>query len=81
MEEFKNVLFGEDKIFIIPTIDKPVKFVCSDRYNIEETEDGLEITEKISLQEVIRRVEAAGNDPNEVMVNLIRDGKWSGMIV
>ena len=50
-----------DKIYIIPTADKPIKVVFHDRYNIEETENGFIISETISLKEAMNRVKAGGN--------------------
>ena len=57
-------VFSEDKVFLIPTFNenKPIK-MCFDDYKIEETEDGLSATKKISIVEAIRKVKAAGNDP------------------
>ena len=75
-------VFSEDKVFLIPTFNenKPIK-MCFDDYKIEETEDGLSATKKISIEEAIRKVKAAGNDPYEFIKSLTRDRKWSGMIV
>ena len=39
-----------NRIFVIPNVEKPIKIVFQDRYNIEETTNGLIITERISLQ-------------------------------
>ena len=57
------------------------KMCIRDRYNIEETTNGLIITERISLQKAIKQVKAAGNDPNEFIDMLIRNGKWEGTLV
>ena len=75
-------VFSEDKVFIIPTFNenKQIK-VYFDDYKIKETEEGLCATKKISIEEVIRKVEAAGNNPCEFIDTLIKDGKWEGVIV
>lgn len=70
-----------DKIYIIPTVDKPVKFVYQGKYNIEEDENGFVVNKTISIEEAIRKVEAAGNDPNRFIDILIKDGRWEGMII
>ena len=70
-----------NRIFVIPNVEKPIKIVFQDRYNIEETTNGLIITERISLQKAIKQVKAAGNDPNEFIDMLIRNGKWEGTLV
>ena len=70
-----------NRIFVIPNVEKPIKIVYQDRYNIEETTNGLIITERISLQKAIKQVKAAGNDPNEFIDMLIRNGKWEGTLV
>ena len=70
-----------NRIFVIPYVEKPIKIVFQDRYNIEETTNGLIITERISLQKAIKQVKAAGNDPNEFIDMLIRNGKWEGTLV
>ena len=71
----------KNKIYIIPTVDKPIKVVFHDRYNIEEAENGFIISETVSLRDAINRVKAAGNDPNTFINALIKNGKWDGMIV
>ena len=64
MKEFGNdiiidknftCVFSEDKVFLIPTFNenKPIK-VYFDNYKIEETEEGLCVTEKMSIEEAIR---------------------------
>ena len=50
-----------DKIYIIPTADKPIKVVFHDRCNIEETENGFIIDKTISFKEAVNRVKAGGN--------------------
>ena len=70
-----------NRIFVIQNVEKPIKIVFQDRYNIEETTNGLIITERISLQKEIKQVKAAGNDPNEFIDMLIRNGKWEGTLV
>ena len=90
MKEFGNdmiidknftCVFSEDKVFLIPTFneDKPIK-VYFDDYKIEETEEGLCVTKKISIEEAIRKVKAAGNDPGEFIDTLLKDGKWIGEV-
>lgn len=73
--------FSEDKVFLIPTFneDKPVK-VYFDDYKIEETEEGLCVTKKISIEEAIRKVKAAGNDSDEFIDTLLKDGEWTGKV-
>lgn len=44
-----------NRIFVIPNVEKPIKIVFQDRYNIEETTNGLIITERISLQKAIKQ--------------------------
>lgn len=70
-----------NKIYIIPTVDKPVKIVFPDKNNIEEDDSSFVINETIFIEEAIRRVEAAGNDPNRFIDILIKDGRWEGMII
>ncbi len=89
MKEFGNVIidenftcvFSEGKVFLIPTFneDKPIKLYFDD-YKIEETEEGLRVTKKISIEEAIRKVKAAGNDPGEFIDILLKDGKWIGEV-
>jgi hypothetical protein len=91
MKEFGNdiiidknftCVFSEDKVFLIPTFneDKPIKVYFENEYNIEETEDGLCVTKKISIEEAIRKVKAAGNNPDEFIDVLLKDGKWTGKV-
>ena len=70
-----------DKIYIIPTEYKPVKFVFPDKYDIEEADNSFIIDETISIEEAIRRVKAAGNDSERFINTLIKDGRWEGMII
>ena len=91
MKEFGNdiiidknftCVFSEDEVFLIPTFNenKPIK-VYFDNYKIEETEEGLCVTEKMSIEEAIRRVKAANNDSDEFINTLLKDGKWKGTII
>ena len=91
MKEFGNdiiidknftCVFSEDKVFLIPTFNenKPIK-VHFDDYKIEEIEGELCVTKKISIEEAIREVKAAGNNPCEFIDTLIKDGRWEGMII
>ena len=91
MKEFGNdiiidknftCVFSEDKVFIIPNPNetKPIK-VYFDDCKIEETEEGLCVTEKMSIEEAIRRVKAANNDSDEFINTLLKDGKWKGRII
>lgn len=84
MKEFGNdmiidknftCVFSEDKVFLIPTFneDKPIK-VYFDDYKIEETEEELCVTKKISIEEAIKKVKAAGNNPGEFIDILLKDG-------
>ena len=70
-----------NKIYIIPTAYKPVKFVFPDEYDIEEADNGFIVNETISIEEAIRRVKAVGNDSEEFINTLINDRRWEGMIV
>lgn len=70
-----------NKIYIIPTVDKPVKIVFPDKNNIEEDDNSFVINETISIEEAIRRVKAAGNDSEEFIHTLINDKMWKGMII
>lgn len=70
-----------DKIYIIPTVDKPVKIVFPDKYNIEKDDNSFVINKTISIKEAIRRVKAAGNDSEEFIHTLINDKMWKGMII
>lgn len=90
MKEFGNdiiidknltCVFSEDKVFLIPTFNenKPIK-VYFDDYKIKETEDGVSVTKKISIEEAIRKVKAAGNEPNEFIDTLLKDGEWTGKV-
>lgn len=38
------------------------------------------MTKKISIEEAIRKVKAAGNDPGEFIDTLLEDGKWIGEV-
>ena len=91
MKEFGNdiiigknftCVFGEDEVFLIPTFNenKPIK-IYFDNYKIEETEEGLCWTKRINIEEAIREVKAAGNDPDEFIDTLLKDGRWEGMII
>ena len=90
MKEFGNdimidknftCVFSEDKVFLISTFDesKPIK-VYFDDYKIEETEEGICVTKKISIEEAIRKVKAAENNPDEFIDVLLKDGKWTGKV-
>lgn len=89
MKEFGNVIidehftcvFSEDKVFLIQTFNenKPIK-VYFDDYKIEETKEGLCVTKKISIEEAIKKVKAADNDPDEFISTLLKDGKWIGKV-
>jgi len=90
MKEFGNdmiidkkftCIFREGKVFLIPTFNegKPIK-VYFDDYKIEETEEGLCMTKKISIEEAIKKVKAAGNNSDEFIDVLLKDGKWIGKV-
>ena len=66
----------EDKIFIIPVEDnKSVKIVCENNKEFEiDDKNKLIIKEKISIEELIRRVKAVNEDPNIVLDKLFTDG-------
>ena len=55
--------------------------IFPDKYTIKETENGFVATETISVEDAINRVKAAGNDPDEFIDTLLKDGKWKGTIV
>ena len=84
MKEFGNVIidknftyvFSEDKVFLIPNFNenKPIKLYFENKYNLEETEEGFCVTKKISIEEAIRKVKAADNDPDEFISTLLKDG-------
>ena len=50
-------VFDEDKVFLIPTFNenKPIKVCFENKYNIEETEEGLCVTKKISIEEALKK--------------------------
>ena len=90
MKEFGNDIiidknftcfFSEDKVFLIPTFNenKPIMVYFED-YKIEETEEGLCVTKRISIEEAIRKVKAVGNDPYEFIDTLLKNGKWAGKV-
>lgn len=66
----------EDKIIIIPVENnKPVKIVSENSKEFEiDDKNNLIIKEKISIEELIRRVKAANEDPNIVLEKLFTDG-------
>lgn len=74
-------VFDWDKVFLIPTFNenKSIK-VCFNEYDFEETEEGLCATKKISIEEAIKKVKAAGNNPGEFIDILLKDGKWTGKV-
>lgn len=76
-----KIINDDDKVYIIPTLDKPVIVVFPDRYDIEEAEKSFIINKTISLEEAINKVKAAGYDLNGFIDTLIKDGRWEGMIV
>ena len=84
MDKNFSYIFDEDKVFLIPTFNenKPIKVCFENKYNIEETEteEGLCATKKISIEEAIKKVKAADNDPDEFIDTLLKDGKWTGKV-
>ena len=82
MDKNFTCVFNEDKVFLIPTFNenKPIKLYFENKYNLEETEEGFCVTKKISIEEAIRKVKAAGNDPGEFIDTLLEDGKWIGEV-
>lgn len=60
--------------------NKPIKVCFENKYNIEETEEGLCVTKKISIEEAIKKVKAADNSPGEFIDVLLKDGKWTGKV-
>lgn len=91
MKEFGNdivmdnnftYVFSEDKVLLIPTFNenKLIKVYFENKYNIEETEEGLCVTKKISIEEAIRKVKAADNDSDEFIDTLLKDGEWTGKV-
>lgn len=83
MDKNFTCVFNEDKVFLIPTFNenKPIKVCFENKYNIEETEEGLCVTKKISIEEAIKKVKATDNDPDEFIDTLLKDGRWEGMII
>ena len=83
MDKNFTCVFSEDKVFLIPTFDenKPIKVYFENEYNIEETEEELCVTKKISIEEVIKRVKAVNNDPDEFIDTLLKNGRWEWMII
>lgn len=83
MDKNFTCVFSEDKVFLIPTFDenKPIKVYFENEYNIEETEEELCVTKKISIEEVIKRVKAVNNDPDEFIDTLLKNRRWEGMII
>lgn len=75
-------VFSEDKVFLTPTFNenKPIKVYFENEYNIEETEEGFCVIKKISIEEAIRKVKATGNNPDEFIDTLLKDGKWIGKV-
>lgn len=82
MDKNSIYVFDEDKVFLIPTFNenKPIKVCFENKYNIEETEEGLCVTKKISIEEAIKKVKAADNNPGEFIDVLLKDGKWTGKV-
>lgn len=82
MDKNFTCVFSEDKVFLIPTFNwnKPIKVYFENKYNIEETEEGLYVTKKISIEEAIKRVKAVDNDPYEFIDTLLKDGRWTGKV-
>lgn len=81
MDKNFTCIFNEDKVFLIPTFNenKPIKVYFENEYNIEETEEVC-VTKKISIEEAIRKVKAAGNDPDEFIDTLLKDEEWIGEV-
>ena len=82
MDKNFTYVFDEDKVFLIPTFNdnKPIKVYFENEYNIEETEEGLCLTKKISIEEAIRQVKAADGNPDEFIDVLLKDGEWTGKV-
>ena len=68
------VILNNNKVFILPKDDKPIRFK-SDNYKVQE--DGtLVISKQMPLKQAMDRIERAGVDnPYEVLDRLVRDGK------
>lgn len=83
MDKNFTCVFDEDKVFLIATFNKnkPIKVYFENEYNIEETEEGLCVTKKISIEEAIKKLKAAGNNPGDFIDILLKDGRWEGMII
>lgn len=83
MDKNFTCIFDDGKVFLIPTFNwnKPIKVYFENEYNIEETEEELCVTKKISIEEAIKRVKAVNNDPDEFIDTLLEDGRWEGMII
>ena len=82
MDKNFTCVFNEDKVFLIPTFNenKPIMVYFENEYNIEETEEGFCVTKKISIEEAIRKVKAADNDPDEFIDTLLKDEEWIGEV-
>lgn len=82
MDKNFTCVFDEDKVFLILTFNenKPIKVYFENEYNIEEAGEGFCVTKKISIEEAIRKVKAAGNDPDEFIDTLLKDEEWIGEV-
>ena len=70
------MLLENNRAFILPKKEQPVCFYDTSR-EIKMSEDGtLVFTEQISLKQALKRIERAGvDDIDEVLDKLVRDGK------
>ena len=68
-------VFMKDNIYIVPIQNnKPVKIVCENKKVEVVDKNILVVKEKISVEELIRRVKAANEDPYIVLDKLFTDG-------
>lgn len=72
MDKYNNTM---DKIFLIPIDnDKPIKVIYDD-VDIKANNDmSISISRKISKEELIHKVEAAGGNSKEIIQKLYEDG-------
>ena len=65
----------KDNTYIVPIQNnKPVKIVCENKKVEVDDKNILVVKEKISVEELIRRVKAVNEDPNIVLDKLFTDG-------
>ena len=69
------VILDDNKVFILPKDDKPIRFK-SDNYEVQEEDGTLVISKRMPLKQAIEKVKRAGvDDPCEVLDRLVQGGK------